>query len=346
MLSPSKKTPITPRNTAPLKKGLFKDGVWCCNCPKRPPAIKRQTKNNGPNHGRWFYTCQTPVPHRCGFFLWVDDAKPREKEAVLANSRSEIEPQTPSRTPRSGASGLLTPQTERRAVDFPARHAMSTPQSAKARMMLEDTDEFGWNDDSDENEELTEILSSSQQTEPLFSQPNFHSESPSKAARTAGITSPGKRKLSEFTHDPPNGISPIPTPGSSRSFSSRLPPSSAEVCMTPTPTKYRDVLSADSKPDISNLASQATALLEKDEVVLPNKTRDDLVRLLNTFESQMKSVTRSRDWSRQATKKKEEELARLKKEKDAQVQMLRGKITNLQAQHETDQKMIDSMRPS
>lgn len=207
-------------------------------------------------------------------------------------------------------------------------------------MMLEDSDEFGWKDESDDNEELNEILSSSQKTERLFSQPNFHPETPSKAARTSSSTSPGKRKLSEFASQ--EEIS-LPTPGSSKS-SSRFPPSSAEVCMTPTPTKYRDVLSADSKPDLSNLASQATSLLEKDEVVLPNKTRDSLVRLLNTFESQMKSVSRSRDWSRQATKNKDEELARLRKEKSAQVQFFRDKIMNLEGQHETDQRMIDSMR--
>lgn len=60
MMSPYQKTPITPRNYAPLKKGLFKDGVWCCNCPQRPPAIKRQTKNGGRNHGRW---CMLLLPH-------------------------------------------------------------------------------------------------------------------------------------------------------------------------------------------------------------------------------------------------------------------------------------------
>lgn len=218
---------------------------------------------------------------------------------------------------------------------------MSTPQSAKARMMLEDTDEFGWRDDSDDNEELSEILSSSQKTETLFSQPNFHPETPSKVARTSSTTSPGKRKLSEFTSH--EDLS-IPTPSSSKSFSSRFLPSSAEVCMTPTPTKYRDVLSADSKSDLSNLASQVTALLEDDEVVLPNKTRDKLVHLLNPIESQIKSITRSRDWSRQALKKKDEELMRLRKEKDAQVQYFREKIRNLEGQHETDQTMIDSMR--
>lgn len=221
---------------------------------------------------------------------------------------------------------------------------MSPPKSAKARMMMEDTDEFGWGDDSEDDEELSKIMSSSQKTESFFSQPNFNPETPSKAARTSSTTSPGKRKHSDYALDSSHsGSSAFPTPGSSHSFSSRFP-SSAELCTTPTPTKYRDVLSANSKPDESNLASQATTLLEKDDVVLPNKTRDELVRLLNTFDSQMKSIKKSRDWIREAKKKTDESMEALRKEKDAEIQLLREKIVNLNGQHETDQSVIDSMQ--
>lgn len=52
MFSPSKKFPKSPHTAVPLY-GLFKDGIWCCNCPARPPAARRQTKNGGKNHGRW-----------------------------------------------------------------------------------------------------------------------------------------------------------------------------------------------------------------------------------------------------------------------------------------------------
>lgn len=158
-------------------------------------------------------------------------------------------------------------------------------------MMTEDTDEFGWHDDSEEDEELSEVLNSTQR---ILSQPNFNPETPQKAARTSSTTSPGKRKLFEYSHDESSStISPLATPASSRS--GRHPPSSAEVCMTPTPTKYRDVLSTDSKPDMSNLAHQVTAVLNKHDVVLPNEARDELLKLLNTHDLKLTGAVKGRD---------------------------------------------------
>lgn len=241
-------------------------------------------------------------------------------------------PRTPSKTARAGGTGLLTPQTERRVIDVPPRQGQSSPKSAKARMMAEDTDEFGWDDD-DDAEELAEALESSQATEPIMSQPNFHPDSPYKAARTPTMTSPGKRKLSEFAYDNTTATS-VPTPLSSRStISSRIPPSSAEVCMTPTPTKYRDVLSADTKADSSNLAKEAMAVLDKFDVVLPNHARDGLVELLNRQELKAKGIIRGRDMARASMQKKDEEIARLKE-----------RISNLEAQNQLDRSIINSMK--
>jgi hypothetical protein len=52
MASPQKGFPSSPRArmTAP---GLFKDGLWCCNCPDRPAAKQHQVKKQSPNHGRY-----------------------------------------------------------------------------------------------------------------------------------------------------------------------------------------------------------------------------------------------------------------------------------------------------
>ncbi|KAJ5594062.1 uncharacterized protein N7459_000270 [Penicillium hispanicum] len=334
MLSPRKRVPNSPSTAAPLKKGLFRDGTWCCNCPERPSAIKFQVRKEGPNHGRWFYTCQKPQIKRCGFFLWAEEAELREKEVVLANSRSEEEPRTPSK-PFRGGTGLLTPQTERRIIDIPPRQFKSPPKSAKARMMAEDTDDFGWNTESDDNAELAEALSSSQATEPLMSQPNFHPESPSKAARTPTMSSPGKRKLTEFGHDYSSSRdSTVPTPSSTMSsLSAQFPPSSAEVCMTPTPSKYRNVLNVDAKPDASNLASDVLALLEKHDVVMANRARDDLVGLLNLQNTKVQGIRQGRDILREALKKKDQEILQLKE----------GNV-NLKAQSTMDQNMINSFK--
>lgn len=70
-------------------RGLFADGIWHCNCTPRLPAEHFKVKKEGPNKGRWFYTCQLDADKRCGFFLWHEEAKPREAAAVLGNSRSE-----------------------------------------------------------------------------------------------------------------------------------------------------------------------------------------------------------------------------------------------------------------
>lgn len=83
MQSPSKTIPISPRNAAPLRKGLFKDGVWCCNCPDRPPAIKFQCKNNGPNHGRW---CK--FPRGPGFHSGVEAYAMQFTPAKLSHRKS------------------------------------------------------------------------------------------------------------------------------------------------------------------------------------------------------------------------------------------------------------------
>ncbi|KAJ5720359.1 uncharacterized protein N7483_008293 [Penicillium malachiteum] len=349
MYSPSRRTPISPRNAARLH-GLFKENEWYCNCPTRERAVRFQVKKEGPNRGRWFmstylvYTCQKSQHQRCGFFLWQEDANPREKEILMANSHSEIDPrtQTPSKTLNERSSGLLTPQTECRILDIsPNKYTQkppSTPLSAKARMMAEDTDDFSWDLDTEDESEITAVLSSSQRADESFiSQPNFHAvaTSPNKVPRTPKTISPGKRKRledvegSSFTSS--SSLFPTPSSSHSASFSSRIPPSSAELCMTPTPTKYRDVLSSESRSNESSFARDIMAILEKHEVVIPNAARDELVARANLEDSKCKGAMRARDMLRGTMKKKDQEM-----------QLLKEKNTNLRAQSEMDQQMINS----
>jgi hypothetical protein len=229
----------------------------------------------------------------------------------------------------------MTPQTERRIIDIPPREFKTPPKSAKARMMAEDSDEFGWNDDSDDNEEIAQVLSSSQATESFLSQPVFYPELPSKVPRTPRTTSPGKRKRSGFGFDQSDSsMSAIATPATSRTTqSARFPPSSAELCLTPTPVRNRDALSSDSRLEESDLSKSASAVLDKHGVVLPNQAYDELVELLNRYDLKMRGVNRARDILRVAMKKKDDEILRLKE-----------KNTNLQAQNEMDRSIIDSMK--
>ncbi|KAJ5902756.1 hypothetical protein N7495_003284 [Penicillium taxi] len=348
MFSPRKAIPNSPRTVAPLN-GLFKDGSWRCNCNDRPIAAKYEVKKEGRNKGRFFYTCQKKG---CTFWLWADEAIPRESNMNTANTTNDADngsqngracagwlPSTPTKYIQPKITGLLTPQTERKAPSTPANNEFKKPLlSAKARMMAEDTDDFGWNDDSDENDELTNFLFKSQvelkENGPLFSPktPSCLPETPSKAARTPQTTSPGKRKLSEFT-EPGSFANSSAVKGSpARSlFSSTFPPSSIEMCQTPTPSKYRDVLSCDSHTDTSDLAEDAIAILEKHNVVLPNDARKDLVARLNKEKLKASGISRGRDLLREKSKKLELEITSLKET-----------VVNLQAQHAMDQTLIDS----
>ncbi|KAJ6157486.1 hypothetical protein N7470_005078 [Penicillium chermesinum] len=338
MASPTRtvsSVPSTPRSPRTIKRlnGLYKEGVWCCNCADRPQAVRFQVKKVGKNHGRWFYTCQKQP--KCGFFLWDDDAQIRAKAVILANNRSELDPilQTPTKPNDEFSNiGLLTPQTERphterKALDTTPRTQLkitqfkTPPTSAKARMMAEDTDEFGW-DDSD-NEEYVEATSIMTENNSFMSQPNFHPESPTKVPRTPKTSSPGKRKFADLPSGRSSMIADTASESPPASFSSRFPPASAEVCMTPTPTKYRDVLSSDSRADSCSLSQHIMSILDRLDVVIPNNARDEIIELVNRENKKNQGIIRSRDILRTAIKKKDEEIVKLKE-----------RNTNLKAQVE------------
>lgn len=137
--SPTQAPSSTPRTKGP---GLFEDGQWLCmstpannpfqcanlspanhvpwpspgDCSPRRPAPYFQVKKENHNKGKWFYTCDK---RKCRFFLFDDDAKPREREALLRhNCRSENgivarvqakgePPATPTFPPKNTTSGSI-----------------------------------------------------------------------------------------------------------------------------------------------------------------------------------------------------------------------------------------------
>ncbi|KAI0842037.1 hypothetical protein F5Y06DRAFT_166646 [Hypoxylon sp. FL0890] len=110
--------PSTPSGNKVLRKGLFRNGVWHCNCIPRLPAVLLQVKKDTRNKGRSFYTCQKDKDkkNKCDFFLWAEDAYEREVGSVLTNARSEAE-DTPSRKPKKRQRTLhesITPAKEKR----------------------------------------------------------------------------------------------------------------------------------------------------------------------------------------------------------------------------------------
>ncbi|GLB13521.1 hypothetical protein AtubIFM61612_000933 [Aspergillus tubingensis] len=342
-------SPHSPRTAVPLR-GLFLDGVWRCNCPERPPAVKFQTKNHGVNHGRWFYVCQKPQEKRCRFFLWASDAEVREKHAVLTNSRTEpatdsfsstattatiSAPETPSKKPRLSETGLLTPQTDH-TVRFGGMgldnsgargkggrlSATMPPQSAKARMMAEDFDEFEWEDSDDAVVE--NILSSQEHRQQQAAaaaaaapmrQPNFGPpKTPSRDA--VGAYAPGKRKFDDISE---GSKTEVFTPTSlarsftdqAVSFSSSVPPSSLEFSKTPAPVRFGASPATGGDKASSELTAQAAEILERNKVVMSEKAKGELMDLLQKHDLKMKGIVRGRDISRIALKKKDDQIKAL-----------------------------------
>ncbi|PQE04354.1 Zinc finger GRF-type protein [Rutstroemia sp. NJR-2017a BBW] len=87
----------TPTRNGPVN-GLFSDGMWICNCSPRLPAVHFQVKKQGPNNGKWFYTCQEPKESACGFFIWEDKAHTREMAAVIKKTSTLVDPENDKRT--------------------------------------------------------------------------------------------------------------------------------------------------------------------------------------------------------------------------------------------------------
>lgn len=188
-----------------------------------------------------------------------------------------------------------------------------------------DTDAFDWDDSLDDD--LESFMDRPRQ-------PDFGQSLPRKAPRTPTRTSPGKRKLSEFAYKGDESTSydrGVLTPQHSQA-TDRIPPS-AEVSMTPTPSRYTNALSADSGAEISEFAGQALKLLEGHNVMLSRKAQDDLVSLLNTHDLKTKGISRGRDISRIALKKKDEQIMRLNE-----------RVQSLESQKELDRAMINGLR--
>lgn len=298
------------------------------------------------------YTCQKPQAKRCKFFLWDDDAQVREKHTLLSNSRSE--PDTPKKTPSKSAQvgGLLTPstgtsygngggstvrdaQTEpRRRLDFSTQQQTPT-KVRKSSTLSSDEEAYSW-DESLDNEVGNLLGGSSSSTTTQPRQPVF---TPNKAPRTATNTSPSKRKLDDVFNDdddkPPPYSESAPTTQSS-STTAPFSFSSVEVSSTPTPRRYKDVLSAQggvasNRP--SDLALNILSILDRHDVVVPTTARDELVASLDQHHLKTQGIIRGRDISRMALKKKDEEI-----------QALRERIERLDTEREMDKVVISCLR--
>ncbi|RYP74595.1 hypothetical protein DL771_002861 [Monosporascus sp. 5C6A] len=103
--------------------GLLRNGVWYCNCTPRLPAVQFTVRRETKNKGRSFYGCpkKRSEGNQCDLFLWAEDARSREVDAVLMT--------TSPGTPGSG-------QKKMRQTTL---HACVTPRTDRSRRLDERT---------------------------------------------------------------------------------------------------------------------------------------------------------------------------------------------------------------
>ncbi|CZT00467.1 uncharacterized protein RAG0_08505 [Rhynchosporium agropyri] len=308
----------SPVKTVPLK-GYFADGVWHCNCSPRLPASNFQVKKDGPNTGRWFYTCQQPKESSCGFFLWKEDAVGREMTAVMANSRSE-------------------PDTVRGMARIP------TSRIEAENKFTDDNDDFGkWSSSPKEESKLAQPIARAESATPS-------PETPRKVGRTEGFLTPGsKRKFDEANAlpTPSSGVRSsaqlntarededvfkTPNVGSSGTWDGHQPFGLRSPSCTPTPGRYREATDASDAP--SQIAHNNYDITDEVLGVLKDQNLDDdtttnLKKLLIRHAMKISGIAKGRDITRVALKAKDTKIAELQQ-----------KISALEAQREMDKTVI------
>ncbi|RYP06293.1 hypothetical protein DL765_009564 [Monosporascus sp. GIB2] len=103
--------------------GLLRDGVWYCNCTPRLPAVQFTVRRETKNKGRSFYGCpkKRGEGNQCDLFLWAEDARSREVDAVLMTKSPE------------------TPGSSRKKMRQTTLHACVTPRTDRSRRLDERT---------------------------------------------------------------------------------------------------------------------------------------------------------------------------------------------------------------
>ena len=301
-----------------LLKGLFSDGVWHCNCEPRLPAEHFQTKNGGKHHGRWcksssiyncpsndlVYTCQKPQPRRCNFFLWDDEAKPREAAAVLNSSRSEQV--TPSKDrPRTVNPEIITP--------YMPSMALTSTQTTSTQGTV-----FDWPNSDDE--ELSKAADRASMAPP---------ETPRKATKMDMFATPSKRRHDEMEDGlaTPASDDVFTTPFTGPPSKNLFPTGLISPAETPTPSRFKDI----SIGGDSELAAEVLAALSS--IAVDGDTRDAVKTVCNKHALKTQGIAKGRDISRLAIKTK-----------DGKIAELQARIAALEAERETNRAVIRHLR--
>lgn len=301
---------------SPTRKIRAEANRFAGNCSPRLPASHFQVKKESANKGRWFYTCQEPKEQSCGFFLWDDDAKSREKKAVLHNSRSEA---GPSITPKK-----------------PGNRAQDVEGSKVVDLDKDGEDEFGeWPLGAEDELEAIEAAERALSMGPP--------ETPRKALKTSTFTTPGSKRAR-------SGEDSWPTPATNTTSRAE------DIFGTPTPARLqhpeldsaskRGLISPSASPtpnrrlDFGSVASsgargstdyeiteEVLQLLEGQPV--EDETIANIRGLLNRYALKNSGIEKGRDVTRLALKAR-----------DAKIEDLQQQVATLESKREMDKAII------
>ena len=315
-------------------RGLFADGIWHCNCSPRLPAEHFKVKKEGKNQGRWFYTCQQGEPKRCDFFLWDEDAKPREEAAVLSNSRTEPRREGVQEGWNAGRARAADTEPPRKGL-FSSNGRVTTGREDASTASPTPPPEYSTDPDGVNGTKRTaqdadlddDFGLSGSEEEGLAKAADAASlQTPHKVQKTGVYATPattGKRKLpwlelpttpaaaSKSTDDYPTTPSKQPANNGRPIIEPETPsaPPTLATAATPSPPKrHKDALT-DPADSASSLTSEVLAALSS--VSMPPQTLSNVRSILTRHDLKAQGVVKGRDISRLALKAKDAKIAEL-----------------------------------
>lgn len=297
-------------------------------------------KKEGKNKGRWFYTCQQQEPKRCGFFLWDEDAKPREAVTVLSNRNSEVQ-QNRHQDHQEGwdagrtkgvatGKGLFSssPAIKQESNDLrsPTLSPYDTPQSGSKRSLAStgfDHSDYNWGLEEDDDAELLRVADS-------YETPHKAQKMGVYATPATGKKSPRKLPWLEQPVSPPSSVrlgnEHLATPSKPPSKALELGPPES-----PSPqARFKDALvnPADSASSLTN-----EVLAHLSSIPIPQDKLSTLRTIVSRHDLKAQGVAKGRDISRLALKAKE-----------AKIVELQSKIVRLEAEREVDRGVIQKLK--
>lgn len=292
-------------------RGQFIDRIWHCDCHPRLPAEHFKVKKEGPNKGRWFYTCQKAQEERCGFFLWDEDAEPRMQAALMHGGGSEVDtsPAIAQNNPGAQPSYAAQPVQSKSAPH--QAHLISNSNPRKRTLPW--ANERDGDDSSTDDEALP--WPSTANDHQMIQDPNSRNSNvsppplstPRKAQKTSLEATPASHLREEIGLATPHTCT---RNGRFTNASIKVEPGP----QTPTPTRFHDIsTSATTTPSKAgeDITSTVLSYLQCCRTTLSPDHKAGLRAILETHNHQVRGFIKGRDVAREAVKSKDAKIADL-----------------------------------